>query len=247
MKKQKFTLIELLVVIAIIAILAGMLLPALNKARETARSANCISNLKQLGVAMNMYSMANQDYLPPLQENGGASNFDKLLIQTITESSKWKDKGATPEKFFSCPSDPFNSIQRNENRGNRSYGMNQKMNATGGKDAAGNDNNNYASRKITNIKSPSGKMYITEHHNKNVGNAIGFFTRSHVKWVTKSGDKADGQYSTIADAEIPAEPIHGGQFNYLFLDAHVTKMEPKNTIGTGTLADPKGIWNPDQD
>lgn len=64
MSKKFFTLIELLVVIAIIGILAGMLLPALNRARERARAINCRSNLKQIGTTLTLYADDNNGYLP---------------------------------------------------------------------------------------------------------------------------------------------------------------------------------------
>ena len=133
---RAFTLIELLVVIAIIAILAAMLLPALGKAKEKARTTVCLNNLKQWGTATQLFALENNDKLPKDGASNGSSvdegwyvDLPRVLKLPSYRENPWhtNDSIDPGRSIWICPSN------RRRSNGNNlfHYCLNRHVNGTG--------------------------------------------------------------------------------------------------------------------
>ena len=231
---KNFTLIELLVVIAIIAILASMLLPALNKARDKAKAINCTSNLKQIGMAAVNYNGDNDDYLVP-QLGQYLMRWPRLLVYFNYISAPSKDYGdgayntdskVKPAGAFACsaeteavqtPAGAWIEINGYNWLGSN-YGMNRNLSYA----------NYYPTNayhrwlKLSQIKKSSSTYYITDAHGTG---AV----------VVRAGGWS---ISPQSPGFLYPKPRHGYSVNMLYVDGHV------NNERSLSLKETDDCWTP---
>ena len=240
--KKTFTLIELLVVIAIIAILAGMLLPALNNARENGRTKGCMSNIKQMGALCLLYANDSDGYLPFVKTTYNNVDYGAYVYDNIyywQKRLKQQYTGSESVNLSNCPA--IIAARKGYSAVKTTYGMNLYL-ASGTMSHSGYHSgwNKTPLRQISKIQAASRAGMMVENYRHGTWNGVESSASGETRTYFIHNKKAnvvflDGHAETRGYLGIPSYESYPGTAQGTRLNTYFHKGEVYRISGSSTI------------